>query len=101
MDYFVYPSRFEGLPGTIVEAQCSGLKCVMSDTICEEVTVTDLVYTMSIEENPDKWADYIAKTMKYDRRDRVQEMQKAGFDVCAQAERMEKFYTTRLRQDMG
>ncbi len=101
MDYFVYPSRFEGLPGTIVEAQCSGLKCVMSDTICEEVAVTDLVHTMSIEENPDKWADYIAKTMKYDRRDRVQEMQKAGFDVCAQAERMEKFYTTGLRQEMG
>lgn len=100
MDYFVYPSRFEGLPGTIVEAQCSGLKCVMSDTICEEVAVTDLVHTMSIEENPDKWADYIIKTMKYDRRDRVQEMEKAGFDVCAQAERMEKFYTTGLRQEM-
>ncbi len=101
MDYFVYPSRFEGLPGTIVEAQCSGLKCVMSDTICEEVAVTDLVHTMSIEENPDKWADYIIKTMKYDRRDRVQEMEKAGFDVCAQAERMEKFYITGLRQEMG
>lgn len=94
MDYFVYPSRFEGLPGTIVEAQCSGLRCVMSDTICEEVAVTDLVHTMSIEESPDQWGAYIANTMDYERRSRVHEMQKAGFDVCGQAETMAEFYST-------
>ncbi len=98
MDYFVYPSRFEGLPGTVVEAQCSGLKCLISDTICEEVAVTDLVHTMSIEENPDRWADYIIETMEYERQDRVQEMQKAGFDVCAQAEKMAEFYTADMKQ---
>ena len=98
MDYFVYPSRFEGLPGTVVEAQCSGLKCLISDTICEEVAVTELVHTMSIEENPDRWVDYIVETMEYERQDRVQEMQKAGFDVCAQAEKMAEFYTADMKQ---
>lgn len=92
MDYFVYPSRFEGLPGTVVEAQCSGLKCVMSDTICEEVAVTDLVHVMSIEEEPDKWAEYIIRTMEYERQSYTQEMKKAGFDVKGQAGIMMKFY---------
>lgn len=94
MDYFVYPSRFEGLPGTVVEAQCSGLKCVMSDTICEEAAVTDLVHAMSIEEEPEKWAEYIAATMSYERRSYVKEMQKAGFDAHRQAEVMAEFYAS-------
>lgn len=94
MDYFVYPSRFEGLPGTVVEAQSAGLLCAMSDSICEEVAVTDLVHVMSIEEEPVKWADYIRSTAEYERKGHVAEMQKAGFDVNAQAEIMMKFYET-------
>lgn len=94
MDYFVYPSRYEGLPGTIVEAQCAGLRCLMSDTICSEVVVTDLVQCLSIEEEPSKWADYIEKTVKYDRTSHVKQMQEAGFDVCAQADVMMDFYET-------
>lgn len=94
MDYFVYPSRFEGLPGTVVEAQTSGLRCVMSDTICDEVAVTDLLHTMSIEEEPEKWAKYIEETAVYERRDRIAEMQTAGFDVNSQAETIMSFYET-------
>lgn len=92
MDYFVYPSRYEGLPGTVVEAQTAGLKCLMSDAICEEVAVTELVSSMSIREDVGKWADYIRKTAEYERRGHVEEMQRAGFDVSAQAERMMRFY---------
>ncbi|MBD5456690.1 MAG: glycosyltransferase family 1 protein [Lachnospiraceae bacterium] len=92
MDYFVYPSRYEGLPGTVIEAQSAGLTCLMSDTICEEVIVTDLVQTMSIQEDPGKWADHIRVSSDYERKSHVREIQKAGFDVSAQAEIMMKFY---------
>ena len=92
MDYFVYPSRYEGLPGTMVEAQASGLKCVMSDTICREVAVTELVHTMDIRADAALWADYIREPADYQRKSHVEEMQKAGFDVNGQAERMMAFY---------
>ncbi|MBQ8596595.1 MAG: glycosyltransferase family 1 protein [Lachnospiraceae bacterium] len=92
MDYFVYPSRFEGLPGTMVEAQTAGLRCLMSDAICKEVVVTDLVKVMSIEEDPARWAEYIEKSADYKRRSYVEEMQQAGFDVSMQAETMMQFY---------
>lgn len=94
MDYFVYPSRYEGLPGTILEAQVSGLRCLMSDRICEEVVVTELVHTMGIEEEPESWADYIEETEDYIRTSHLEEISRAGFDVEAQAEKMLKFYET-------
>lgn len=37
MDYFVFPSLFEGLPVTLIEAQAAGLPCLISDQITEEV----------------------------------------------------------------
>lgn len=92
MDYFVYPSRYEGLPGTIVEAQTCGLRCLMSDTICEEVLVTDLVKTMSIAWEPKEWAEVILKTEDYDRASCLREMQSAGFDVKNQSDYMTEFY---------
>lgn len=92
MDYFVYPSRFEGLPGTMVEAQTAGLRCLMSDAICNEVAVTELVHTMSIEADPAEWADYVERTADYDRFSHVEQMRDAGFDVRAQAEKMTAFY---------
>ena len=81
MDYFVYPSRFEGLPGAVVEAQTAGLKCLIADAICEEVAVTELVETMSIEEDPAVWARRIRATQAYGRRGYVEEMKRAGFDA--------------------
>ena len=94
MDYFVYPSRFEGLPGTVVEAQVSGLRCLISDSICEEVAVTELVHKMSIGQDPARWAEYILETKRYERRTHRREMARAGFDVKDQAETMMRFYET-------
>lgn len=98
MDYFVYPSRYEGMPGTIVEAQASGLPCLMSDTICREVIATDLVKTMSIEKEPKVWAEVLQRRIdalvskQENRKKYAAKMAAAGFDVQAQAERMMRFY---------
>lgn len=36
-DAFVFPSIYEGLPVTLIEAQGSGLPCIISDTITQDV----------------------------------------------------------------
>jgi glycosyltransferase involved in cell wall biosynthesis len=39
MDVFVFPSLWEGLPVTLIEAQAAGLPCVVSDMVTDEASV--------------------------------------------------------------
>ncbi len=64
MDYFLLPSLYEGLPGTAIEAQASGLPGIMSDTVTKEAVVTDLLQMRSIKEDAGLWAEEIMKTDK-------------------------------------
>lgn len=92
MDYFVFPSRFEGLPGTVVEAQAAGLKCMISDRITPEAGFSELVVYKSIDLPAKDWAEQIISGISYERKNMRQTVEAAGFDVRAQAKRMENFY---------
>lgn len=49
MDVFAFPSLFEGLPLSVVEAQASGLACIISSNISKEVVMyKDQVYDLAI-----------------------------------------------------
>ncbi len=54
MDVFLLPSRFEGLPITLVEAQCSGLQALVSSAVAREAALTDLVSFLPPEKT-DAW----------------------------------------------
>ena len=81
MDVFVFPSFYEGMPNTVIEAQTAGLPCVISDTITDEVKITNLVKMVSIKERPEKWADLIMSSRTKTRQDVSLEILKAGYDI--------------------
>jgi glycosyltransferase involved in cell wall biosynthesis len=57
MDLFLFPSSWEGLPLSVVEAQAVGLRCLCSDEITKEVAVeSGAVHFLSLAEPPEKWA---------------------------------------------
>lgn len=95
-DYFVFPSTFEGLPGSVAEAQAAGLHCLVSDRITREVALTELVSYRSIEEEPKLWAEEILQNADKARvrKDMREAIAQKGFDVNTQAVLMEKFYRT-------
>lgn len=61
MDVFLLPSNFEGLPTVGIEAQCTGVPCVMSDSITREVKITDRCDFISLKKSPKYWAEKILK----------------------------------------
>lgn len=95
-DYFVFPSVFEGLPGSVAEAQAAGLHCLVSDKVTREAALTDLAVYRSIDEPPIEWAKEIQKNAKdaMIRRDTRQDIMGKGFDVRMQAKQMAEFYLT-------
>ena len=93
-DAMVFPSLFEGLPVTLVEAQCAGLPCVISKNIPEEAVLTDLVEQVSLNDSADKWADKLmsAATRPCDRRAYAKKVAAAGFDIKNNSRWLEEFY---------
>ena len=90
MDVFAFPSLWEGLPMTVVEAQAAGLPCVLSDTITREVDVSPLVRYLPLGD-PERWAD--AMLERRPRLDATKNIVKAGFDIRASAKRLSALYT--------
>ncbi len=74
MDVFVFPSLYEGMPNTVIEAQANGLPCLIADTITAEADITGLVSYLPLTEGPEVWARKIAST------DGVRQDQKAAFE---------------------
>lgn len=91
-DIFVFPSLYEGFPVTLVESQANGLKSIVSDRVPEEAKITELVDFLPLEKGAEYWAKYILNSLDYERKDRIDELTKAGYDVKEKAGWLEKFY---------
>ncbi len=59
MDVFVFPSKFEGLGIVALEAQMSGLPCVVSDVLPQEVVIGDNIVFKNLNDSLESWGDVI------------------------------------------
>lgn len=80
MDVFVFPSFYEGMPNTVIEAQATGLPCLIADTITKEANVTGLVRYMPLKA-PEEWAKEALNMISDTRMQTKKIMIENGYDI--------------------
>lgn len=101
-DVFLFPSLYEGLPVTMVEAQSSGIKCFISDVIPQQCVLTDDVTALSLSKGAKYWAEQIVMLKDgYERKDRYDDMVKADFDITSNAKWLCDFYLAQYNNAYG
>ena len=90
-DCFLFPSNWEGLPVTVVEAQAAGLPCFISDRITDEVNITSLVKKLPIDQGTKCWIDAI-ESDDLKKQDVIRQICEAGFDIKQSTEWLQNFY---------
>ena len=103
-DAFVLPSLHEGLPLTLIEAQCAGLSCLASEQVTRESALTDLVSFAPIDD-AEAFAGAMARLAMPERveasGEAIRRVAEAGYDVSQNADALMRLYEslTGRRQD--
>ena len=92
MDVLVMPSRAEGLPLTAVEAQASGLPCLLSTGITEEAALTGHVRFLPLSEEDARWVEQAVSLAGMRREDGACAVIQAGYGIAGEAEKLAAAY---------
>lgn len=91
-DLFLFPSLYEGLPVTLIEAQASGIPIVASDTITSEVDITGLLTFCNLNDTPQYWADKVVKNTNHKRENTYNLIVDGKYDIAENAKKLQEFY---------
>ena len=97
MDVFVLPSLFEGFPFCGVEASCSGLPCLYSDTITREIMLTGMERWLPITGNEAvvSWAEAVIQVGNMDiewRNDMWIQVKNCGYDSRETVKKVQRLF---------
>lgn len=99
-DVFCLPSLYEGLPVVGIEAQAADLPCVFSNNMSSKAKITNKTIFISNFDNKQEWADLLLKD--YGKRNKNKDvMQKNGYDIKNEVNKLEKLYDTFIERGAG
>lgn len=95
MDVMLMPSLFEGLPFVAIEAQCSGLKTILSTSVTDEAIVTDICKSRSLKDSIHLWCSDIESIVddKIQRESYSNVVKEYNYDINYTANRLLEIYT--------
>ena len=90
MDVFCFPSLYEGLSISLIEAQTNGLLCIASDRIPVECKFSDDIFFLPLEMSALEWGEFISNRMKV-KNNRYSDI-KNPYDVSVVINEIYRFY---------
>lgn len=93
-DYFLFPSKWEGLGISLIEAQATGLPCFISENVPMEAVICRDVKILSLEQGCSRWGEEIIMGMQIlpDRDRAYKEVVNAGYDINEVALYLQELY---------
>lgn len=94
-DMLLFPSLYEGFPNVVLEAQTSGLQCVISDVITKEVVLFETAVQLPLSDGVHGWADTIMERMGQSVQNRsfyAERIAEKGFSDCEEIRRLDRIY---------
>lgn len=93
-DAFLFPSKYEGFPNAVLEAQASGLMCFVANTVTPKVAITDLVSFFSLEEKTKDISNTVINAINGWNKDRsaYNKLVRDQYDVSTVVNRLKKIY---------
>lgn len=92
MDSFVFPSLYEGLGIVAVQAQNSGLPCIVSDQVPPEADVTGTMHFLPLSASAQEWTQAILAQRGIERHDQSEKIKEAGYDIGLSAVELVDYY---------
>ena len=90
-DIFILPSLYEGLPLTMIEAQCSGINCIVSSNIDSSVKLNSKVHILPLNK-PSLWISHISNFKNFDRESGLKVIQDNGYSIEKVSEELLEIY---------
>ena len=91
-DVFVFPSLYEGFPGSVLEAQAAGLPCIISNTISKEIILTGKIISLSVNKGTKIWVNELIKFIGNDRVEVQKVLIDKGYDIFELCKNLSNFY---------
>lgn len=94
MDVFLLPSLYEGLPFVLVETQSASLPALVSDTITDEVNITEYITYYSLKCTAREWAEKTLEIAAIPRKVSTERLVSGGFDLSTMVRELDEIYST-------